>query len=74
MWPKIGHGVKLPFYALQSGSLDWVGEGGEGGVLMQGTATLSGRGRRSGCCNGIGLKTVIGGRRKRGGGEGNGMT
>ncbi len=55
--------VKLPFYALQSGSLAWVGEGGEGGVLMQGTNTLSGQGRRSECCNGIGLKTVNGGRR-----------
>jgi hypothetical protein len=38
---------------------------------MQDTDML---GRRNGCCDGIGLKTVNGGRRKRGGGEGNGMT
>ncbi len=34
MWPRLWHGVKLPFYALQSGSLAWVGEGEEKGVYL----------------------------------------
>jgi hypothetical protein len=28
MWPRLWHGVKMPFYALQSGSLAWMGKGG----------------------------------------------
>ncbi len=73
MWPRLWHGVKLPFYALQSGSLDWGGggKGREGGVLMQGTDTLGGRGRRNGRCYGIGLLESLEGERGEGGTERN---